>query len=94
LHRDAALHYTEISGRADGARALDCHQIFFLLNGVAKLCAALDGGPRAEALLVRWREPAARLRQFAAMLRQALSADPVAAEFRDELRICLTSDGR
>ena len=94
LHRDAALHYTEISGRADGARALDCHQIFFLLNGVAKLCDALDGGPRAEALLVRWREPAARLRQFAAMLRKALSADPVAAEFRDELRICLTSDGR
>ena len=93
LHRDAALHYTEISGRADGARALDCHQIFFLLNGVAMLCAALDCGPRAEALLARWREPAARLRQFAVMLCQALSADPVAAEFRDELRICLTSDG-
>lgn len=93
LDEDAARYYAITSGRADGARALHYHHIFFLLNGVALLGAALEGSPRAEMLLARWQEPLARLRQFAAMLGQPLSADPIAAEFRGELLACLTSDG-
>ena len=54
LREEVALYYAEISGRSDGARALDYHQIFFLLNGVAMLCSAFEGGPRAAALLARW----------------------------------------
>ena len=93
LREEVALYYAEISGRSDGARALDYHQIFFLLNGVAMLCSAFEGGPRAAALLAHWREPMARLRQFATMLGRALSGDPLAAEFRGELHACLTPDG-
>ena len=55
------------------------------------LCAALDGGPQAGALLSRWQNPQYRLRQFAAMLADDLSVDPVAADFRR--RASLTTEG-
>ena len=89
LDSPVARLYAEESGRSDGARALDYHQIFFLLNGAALLCAALAGEPPGPALLKRWQRPARRLRQFADMLTQNVSADPVAVAFR----ACLTSNG-
>ena len=89
LDASAARLYAEASGRGDGARALDYHRIFFLLNGAALLCAALAGKPPGPALLKRWQQPAQRLRQFADMLTQNVSADPVAGAFR----ACLTSGG-
>ena len=88
---ESARHYAETFARADGARALDYHKLFFLLQGAAMLCAALDGGPQAGALLSRWQHPQYRLRQFAAMLADDLSDDPLAAEFRQ--RASLTTEG-
>ena len=88
---ESARHYAETFARADGARALDYHKLFFLLQGAAMLCAALDGGPQAGALLLRWQHPQYRLRQFAAMLADDLSDDPLAAEFRQ--RASLTTEG-
>lgn len=93
LDADAARCYAEISGRANGAQALDYHHTFFLLNGAAMLCTALDGAPRAAALLARWKKPRERLRQFATLLGRGLSADLVAVEFRDRLQASLTSNG-
>ncbi len=89
LDAPAARLYAEVSGHKDGARALDYHRIFFLLNSAALLCAALDSEPHALALRQRWKRPHARLRQCAAMLAQDLSTDPVAVAFRS----CLPSDG-
>ena len=101
----AARFYARVSGRADGARALDYHRIFFLLNGAALLCSALDGRSRvassqgsvrdaqAVGLLERWEKPDQRLRQFASMLVQGLSEDPVAVEFREEIAILLRVNG-
>ena len=89
LDAPAARLYAERSGRSDGAQVLDYHRIFFLLNGAALLCAALAGEPPGPALLKRWQRPARRLRQFADMLTQNVSADPVAVAFR----ACLTSNG-
>lgn len=85
LDAPAARLYAEVSGHRDGARALDYHRIFFLLNSAALLCAALDGEPHALALRQRWKRPYARLRQCAAMLAQGVSADPGATEFRSRL---------
>ncbi len=93
LDAPAARLYAEVSGRGDGARALDYHRIFFLLNSAALLCAALNGGPHALALRQRWKRPYARLRQCAAMLAQGLSTDPSAAEFRSRLQFCLSPRG-
>ena len=93
LDAETARYYAEMGGRADGARALEYHRIFFLLNGAAMLCAALDGGPRAAALLARWKKPERRLRQFAKLLARGLSIDPVAVEFRECLQDSLTPDG-
>ena len=93
LDAPAARLYAEESGHSDGARALDCHRIFFLLNSAALLCAALDGEPHALALRQHWKRPQARLRQCAAMLAQGLSTDPSAAEFRSRLQFCLSPRG-
>lgn len=93
LDAPAARLYAEVSERSDGARALDYHRIFFLLNSAALLCAAFDGEPHALALRQHWERPSARLRQCAAMLAQGLSADPSAAEFRSRLQFCLSSRG-
>ena len=93
LDASAARLYAEASGRSDGARALDYHRIFFLLNSAALLCAALDGEPHALALRQHWKRPHARLRQCAAMLAQDLSTDPSAAEFRSRLQFCLSPRG-
>ena len=93
LDAPAARLYAEVSGRSDGARALDCHRIFFLLNSAALLCAALDGEPAALALRQHWKRPLARLRQCATMLAEGLSTDPSAAEFRSRLQFCLSPRG-
>ena len=93
LDAPAARLYAEESGRSDGARALDYHRIFFLLNSAALLCAALDGEPHALALRQHWKRPHARLRQCAAMLAQGLSTDPSAAEFRSRLQFCISPRG-
>ena len=93
LDASAARLYAEASGRSDGARALDYHRIFFLLNSAALLCAALDGEPHAQALRQHWKRPLARLRQCAAMLAQGLSTDPSAAEFRSRLQFCISPRG-
>ncbi len=93
LDASAARLYAEASGRSDGARALDYHRIFFLLNSAALLCAALDGEPHALALRQRWKRPYARLRQCAAMLAEGLSTDPSAAEFRSRLQFCISPRG-
>lgn len=95
LDSGAAHFYAEVSGRADGARALDYHNIFFLLNGAALLCAALDGEPRLAALLARWKRPEKRLRQLADLLVRGLSADLCATEFRARLNagVLSASDG-
>ena len=88
---ESARYYAEMSDCADDARALDYHKLFFLLQGAAMLCAALDGGPQANALLARWQHSQFRLRQFAGMLADDLSDDPLAAEFRR--RASLTTHG-
>ena len=93
LDAPAARLYAEVSGRSDGARALDYHRIFFLLNSAALLCAALSGEPHALALRQRWKRPHVRLRQCAAMLAEGLSTDPSAAEFRGRLQFCLSPRG-
>jgi len=93
LDASAARLYAEASGRSDGARALDYHRIFFLLNSAALLCAALDGEPHALALRQHWKRPHARLRQCAAMLAQGLSTDSSAAEFRSRLQFCISPRG-
>ena len=93
LDAPAARLYAEVSGRSDGARALDYHRIFFLLNSAALLCAALDGEPHALALRQHWKRPYARLRQCAAMLAQGLGTDPSAAEFRSRLQFCISPRG-
>jgi len=93
LDAPVARSYAEESGHSDGARALDYHRIFFLLNSAALLCAALDGEPHALALRQHWKRPHARLRQCAAMLAQGLSTDPSAAEFRSRLQFCLSPRG-
>ena len=93
LDAPAARLYAEESGRSDGARALDYHRIFFLLNSAALLCAALDGEPHALALRQHWKRPHARLRQCAAMLAQGLSTDSSAAEFRSRLQFCISPRG-
>lgn len=93
LDASAARLYAEASGRSDGARALDYHRIFFLLNSAALLCAALDGEPHAQALRQHWKRPHARLRQCAAMLAQGLSTDSSAAEFRSRLQFCISPRG-
>ena len=93
LDASAARLYAEASGRSDGARALDYHRIFFLLNSAALLSAALAGEPHALALRQHWKRPQARLRQCAAMLAEGLSTDPSAAEFRSRLQFCLSPRG-
>ena len=93
LDAPAARLYAEASGHSDGARALDYHRIFFLLNSAALLCAAPDGEPHAQALRQHWKRPLARLRQCAAMLAQGLSTDPSATEFRSRLQFCLSLRG-
>ena len=93
LDASAARLYAEESGRSDGARALDYHRIFFLLNSAALLGAALDGEPHVRALRQHWKRPHARLRQCAAMLAQSLSTDPSATEFRSRLQFCLSPRG-
>ena len=93
LDASAARLYAEASGHSDGARALDYHRIFFLLNSAALLCAALDGEPHALALRQHWKRPHARLRQCAAMLAQGLSTDSSAAEFRSRLQFCISPRG-
>ncbi len=93
LDASAARLYAEASGRSDGARALDYHRIFFLLNSAALLGAALDGEPYALALRQHWKRPHARLRQCAAMLAEGLSTDSSAAEFRSRLQFCLSPRG-
>lgn len=93
LDASAARLYAEASGRSDGARALDYHRIFFLLNSAALLCSALDGEPHAQALRQHWKRPLARLRQCAAMLAQGLSTDSSAAEFRSRLQLCISPRG-
>ena len=93
LDASAARLYAEASGRSDGARALDYHRIFFLLNSAALLSAALDGEPHVRALRQHWKRPHARLRQCAAMLAEGLSTDPSAAEFRSRLQFCLSPRG-
>ena len=93
LDASAARLYAEASERSDGARALDYHRIFFLLNSAALLCAALDGEPHAQALRQHWKRPQARLRQCAAMLAQSLSTDSSAAEFRSRLQFCISPRG-
>ena len=96
LDADSATFYQAHSGRRDGARALDYHYIFFLLNGAELLCSALDAArapaqaqaeakPRGARLLSHWRNPERRLGQFATHLTRALSADSLAASFRAEL---------
>ncbi len=93
LDTSAARLYAEASGRCDGARALDYHRIFFLLNSAALLCAALNGEPQALALRQHWKRPYRRLRQCAAMLAEGLSTDPSAAEFRSRFQFCLLPRG-
>ena len=93
LDASAARLYAEASGRSDGARALDYHRIFFLLNSAALLCSALNGEPHALALRQHWKRPLARLRQCAAMLAEGLSTDSSAAEFRSRLQFCLSPRG-
>lgn len=73
---ERAVHlYAEVSGRADSMRALDCHQIFFMLNGVAALCKALEQPDLewAQALFRSWAKPAERLCIFAKELAKPLS---------------------
>ena len=93
LDASAARLYAEASGRNDGARALDYHRIFFLLNSAALLGASLDGEPHALALRQHWKRPHARLRQCATMLAEGLSTDSSAAEFRSRLQFCLSPRG-
>ncbi len=84
LDAEGARLYAEESGRADGAKALDYQQIFFMLNGAAALCAALADPMQdsSKALLRAWSAPQARLRQFAKALAQPLSSNEVSAEWR------------
>lgn len=93
LDASAARLYAEESGHSDGARALDYHRIFFLLNSAALLCAALDGAPHTRPLRQHWKRPHARLRQCAALLAQGLSTDPSAAELRSRLQFSLSPRG-
>ena len=93
LDARSAKIYEEVGGGSQGTRALDYHHIFFLLNGAALLCSALEK-PRpsaAAALLAQWKNPAQRLRQFAAHLAVCLSTDARAREFRAQFEISATS---
>ncbi|HIM55577.1 MAG TPA: hypothetical protein EYM39_02635 [Candidatus Latescibacteria bacterium] len=91
LDAGGAAFYQEHSGRRDGARALDYHQIFFLLNGVAMLCNALEAPAKAPGarLLSLWKNPQQRLTQFASHLAGRLSADALATEFRAGFRAAI-----
>ena len=87
LDAPAARLYAEESRRSDGARALDYHRIFFLLNSASLLCASLDGEPHALALRRHWKRPHERLRQCAAMLAQGLSTDSSASRVQKPVAI-------
>jgi len=91
LDAGGAAFYQEHSGKRDGARALDYHRIFFLLNGAAMLCRALETPSKTPGahLLSLWKNPQQRLTQFTSDLAAALSADSVAAEFRAELEAAI-----
>ena len=88
LDARAARRYAEISLRPDAARALDGHHIFFMLNGAAALCRALEQPKmeRSKALLGAWDKPAKRLRQFTDALAKPLSDDADAARLRAAFR--------
>ncbi len=88
LDAPAARRYAELSVRADAARALDYHQIFFMLNGAAALCKALEQPTLewAKALLDSWDKPEQRLRLFAQALARPLSDDVAAARLRAAFR--------
>ena len=93
LDARSANLYQECSEGGGGARALDYHHIFFLLNGAALLCSALERSEAAPAapLLALWKNPAQRLAQFASHLADGLSTDPLAREFRAEFEISVPS---
>jgi hypothetical protein len=84
LDAEAVRLYAEESALADAAKALDYHQIFFMLSGAAVLCAALSDPLQdsSKSLLRAWPSPQARLRQFGAALARPLSDDDVAAPWR------------
>jgi hypothetical protein len=84
LDERAVCLYAEVSGRVDSIRALDCHHVFFMLNGAAALCEALEQPERewAQALLASWAKPSERLRLFAKELAKPLSADGDAVVLR------------
>ena len=76
LDARAAHLYAELQG-SDALRALDGHQVIFLLNAAATLCAALDRPTEsAHATLLRaWQNPPQRLQVLADALGTPLSDD-------------------
>ena len=76
LDARAAHLYAELQG-SDALRALDGHQVIFLLNAAANLCAALDRPtePANVALLRAWQNPPQRLQFLVDALGTPLSND-------------------
>ncbi len=76
LDARAACLYGELQG-SNALRALDGHQVIFLLNAAATLCAALDRPTEfAHAALLRaWQNPPQRLQVLADTLGTPLSND-------------------
>ena len=83
LDARAARLYTELQG-FDALRALDGHQVIFLLNAAATLCAALDrpSEPAHAALLRAWQNPPQRLQILAEALGTPLSNDEQISSLR------------
>jgi hypothetical protein len=77
LDRDAVDYYVERIGDVRVARAMDAHQIVFLLNAAAMLCSALSRPDEQAngALLRAWKNPARRLQTLACTLATPLSND-------------------
>ena len=85
----AARLYADLQG-ADAQRALDGHQVFFLLNAAAALCAALERPTESThvALLRAWQDPSQRLQDLADALGTPLSNDEQIGSLRAAFAPC------
>ena len=83
LDARAARLYVKLQG-SEALRALDGHQVIFLLNAAANLCAALDRPtePANAALLRAWQNPPQRLQVLADALGTPLSNDEQTGSIR------------
>ncbi len=77
LNARAARFYAELTGDSGVVRALEGHQIAFLLNAAAALCEALEHPLESAnaALLRAWQNPCERLQAIARALSEPLGDD-------------------